>query len=171
MRVTYVCISAEVFCFVCLLAHSFKNPCAIKRIWDLDAFFTDELCWTALRFHKGQLPQLLRLLQFDRGGDPDGLWRFRDQSGHVQYKYQPMELLCIFLVRLASGETNWEKLTFLFGGRGRSAISDGFYLALDHIHTKFAHTVSDFPGTQLRLQSGQLQYGTKVSMCKHLVLL
>ena len=113
-------------------------------MFDFDNFYTEVMCWTCFRFHKWQLPELLKLLKLDVSGDVDGLWRSRaKKTGVVQYTFQPLELLCMFLGRLASGETSWEKLPLIFGGRSRSSIRAAFYLALDHIHTLFSHTVSD----------------------------
>jgi hypothetical protein len=109
-------------------------------MFDFDNFYTEVMCWTCFRFHKWQLPELLKLLKLDVSGDVDGLWRSRaKKTGVVQYTFQPLELLCMFLGRLASGETSWEKLPLIFGGRSRSSIRAAFYLALDHIHTLFSH--------------------------------
>ena len=87
---------------LCSLVHSYKGLCS-RREWDFDEMFNEDKCWAYFRFHKWQMPLLLLLLKFDQSGGPDGIWRARNKNtGEVMYKFEPMELLCIFLLRLAS---------------------------------------------------------------------
>ena len=95
-----------------------------------------------LRFHKHQMPRLLQELGLDNSGEVDGRWRVRDERGVVVNVYEPMELLVIFLARMATHNC-WSQLIRFLGGRGASAYKHGFYFVLDHIHTQFNHTLSD----------------------------
>ena len=111
-------------------------------IWSLDNMYSEEECWERLRFHKCQLPELLLELELSTSLEADGVWRARENGGASQYRYQPMELLVIFLARLASHGT-WSSLTRFLGGRGRAAYVKGFYIVLNHIYERFRHRINN----------------------------
>ena len=111
-------------------------------VWSFENMYTEPECWQMLRFHKHQMPRLLQELGLDNSGEVDGRWRVRDERGVVVNVYEPMELLVIFLARMATHNC-WSQLIRFLGGRGGSAYKHGFYFVLDHIHTQFNHTLSD----------------------------
>ena len=46
--------------------------------------YTETNCWECMRFHRHQLPVLLRKLELHRCGEPDGMWLARDEVGVTQ---------------------------------------------------------------------------------------
>ena len=111
-------------------------------IWLFDNMYSPEECWEQLRFHKDDMPELLRRLRMHDSGEFDGGWRYRDARGVAQYVFEPMEMLVIFLARMASAST-WSSLVRFLGGRGTTAYQLAFGIALDHVHDKFSTKISD----------------------------
>jgi len=111
------------------------------REWSFDAY-SDAECWERMRFRKEDFPVLLREFGLENSGHADGLWRVRDKHGVVQCCFKPMELLVIFLARMASINT-WSALQGWLGGKSVTAYKLAFAFVLDHIYGHFKHTVSD----------------------------
>ena len=101
--------------------------------------YDEHTCWTCFRFHKDQMPRLLRALKLDKGspGRLDGNF-----STASKYKFQPMEALVAFLGRMSYPNT-WEQRITLLGGRDPRHYSQIFSLVLEHIYTEFGPAVSD----------------------------
>jgi hypothetical protein len=94
--------------------------------------YTKTDCWEHMRFHEHHVLILLRELELHDSGEPDGLLRVRNKDGVAQHAFQPMELLVIFLSRLATVNT-WPGLLKFLGGRSPKAYKAGFHVVLHHI--------------------------------------
>ena len=108
-------------------------------VWSLDNLYTEEQCWTALRFRKADLPLLHHALRL-----PDHLL-VRHSSEHRRGKhhiFSGMEALVVFLARMSSCST-WEQHLLFLGGRSRPAYVNAFYAVLEHIYTNYAHCITD----------------------------
>ena len=123
--------------------HSWKSGISRVVIWSFDNLYSETECWESLRFHKHQMPELLRELELHDSGEVDGRWRVRNALGTVQYVYDPMELLVIFLARMASPNTWTSRQLKFLGGRSRSAYTRGFYLVMEHIYNRFKRAIDD----------------------------
>ena len=111
-------------------------------IWSFDNKYSEEECWERMRFHKSQIPELLVELQLTRSSEADGVWRAHAKSGGTHCRYEPMELLVIFLTRLSTQGT-WSGLVRFLGGRSRTAYVKGFYVVLNYIYLRFRDRVND----------------------------
>ena len=120
------------FCRTLRPSRSWAKGVARVRTWSCDEMYTESECWEHMRFHKHHFPVLLRELELHDSGKPDGLWRVRNTDGVAQYAFQPMELLVIFLARLATMNT-WPGLLKFLGERSPTAYKAGFYMVLHHI--------------------------------------
>jgi len=81
-------------------------------------------------------------LQLTRSLEMDGVWRAYAKSGGTHYRYEPMELLVIFLTQLSTQGT-WSGLVRFLGGRSRTAYVKGFYVVLNYIYLRFRDRVND----------------------------
>ena len=113
-------------------------------IWSFDNMFSEHACWEYFRFRKEDMPGLLNELGFPTNAA--GMVRVMNQPGHgqraVSYSFQPIELLCTFLWRMAYPGT-WDRSIGTLGGRSATAYKYAFYYALNHIYDNFARCIND----------------------------
>ena len=110
--------------------------------------YSEPKCWKYFRFRKEDLPDVLRELQFPT--TVGGMVRVTNQPAAgeriVSYIFQPMELLCTFLWRMAYPGT-WDRSLATLGGRGATAYKYAFYFALNHIHDNYKHCIDGCAST------------------------
>ena len=104
-------------------------------LWSFDNMYSEEECWTQMRFQKSDLILLSTELAIDAGR---GFIRTAG-SGSV---FQPIEALVVFLTRMAYPNRWEDKIKFL-GGRARGAYVEAFYYVLDFIYDNFKHCITD----------------------------
>ena len=95
--------------------------------------YTEEQCWTHMRFAKNDIILLARELAIDGG------------LGYVRVAgnmFDPIEALVTFLARM-SYPNRWEDRIPFLGGRSRSAYTAAFYHVLDFIYNNFLHCITD----------------------------
>jgi hypothetical protein len=96
-----------------------------------DSLFGDVITKNYFRFHKKDMKKLQKCLLI-----PDEIRVAK------QFKCSGAEALRVFLYRLARPGT-WPASAHTLCGRHPSQLSRIFHYVLDHIHTNFAHLVSD----------------------------
>lgn len=106
-------------------------------VWSFDNMYSEEECWTQMRFAKEDVKMLSRELAMDAG-----LGYIRTGRRGRQNVFQPIEVVVTLLTRMAYPNRWEDKLRFL-GGRTRSAYVEAFYFALDFIYANFAHCITD----------------------------
>ena len=108
-------------------------------VWSLDNMYTEEQCWTALRFRKADLPLLHHALRMP------GVLYVKHSSVARRGRhnvFSGMEALVVFLARLSSAST-WEQHLLFLGGRSRPAYVNAFYAVLEHIYNNYRHCIAD----------------------------
>ena len=101
----------------------------VRRVmeWSFDAY-SDAECWSErMHFRKEDFPVLSRELRLENCGHADGRWRVRDRNGVIQCCFKHMELLVIFLARMASINKHcWAALNGWLGGKSVTAYKVAF---------------------------------------------
>ena len=106
--------------------------------------YSEHKCWEYFRFRKADIPILLHELQFPVG--VDGMVHVdndpADNQRRVVYSFQPMEVLCTFLWRMAYPGT-WDRSLEVLGGRSATSYKYAFRFVMDHIYDNFRHCITD----------------------------
>jgi len=110
--------------------------------WSFDNSYSETACWERMRFNKHHFPTLLVELELSNPGTLDGCWRVPDIDGNFHSLFQPMEILVVFLARLASRNT-WSSLLLFLVGRSPTAHKYAFAFVLDHVYTRFVSKIND----------------------------
>ena len=110
--------------------------------WSFENMYSETECWERMRFHKHQFPTLLLELELSNPGTLDGCWRVPDSDGNFHSVFKPMELLVVFLARLASRNT-WSSLLPFLGGRSPTVYKYAFAFVLEHIYARFSTKIND----------------------------
>ena len=123
------------------VSRSWQNQFNRVKFWSFENMYSEERCWAYTRFHMDSLPRLLKELELDNPGTGDGKWRCKWYEKDVR-TFQPMELLIIFLARLA-GHEPWVKLQEFLGGRCHTDYVVAFYFVCVHVWSRFSHCITD----------------------------
>lgn len=113
-------------------------------VWSFDDMYSEQdrvsECLEWMRIHKSQFPELLLDIKISHSGELGGRWRARNALRVVQYIFDKMEFLVIFLARLSTSTHNtWSTLIRFLGGRSTTAYKAAFNIALVHICLYFKH--------------------------------